>query len=72
MTTVIITIAFLFCLALCGWTVAELKANHCIYEHNEEEKAAEEKAAELIQKNGYHELNIKDVIATISTKGFKA
>ncbi len=67
MTTVIITIAFLICLALCGWTVAELKANHCIYEHNEEEKAAE-----LIQKNGFHELNIKDVIATISTKGFKA
>ena len=39
---------------------------------NDEEKAAEEHAAELLHKNGYSELGIKDVIKTISTKGFSA
>ena len=67
--TVIITIAVLICIALCGWAIAE---THCVYEHAEEETAVEQQAAENIKKNGFHELGIKDVIATISTKGFKA
>ena len=70
--TVIITIAVLICIALCGWAIAEMKDNHCVYEHSEEETAVEQQAAENIKKNGFHELGIKDVIATISTKGFKA
>lgn len=72
MTTVLITIALLLCVALCGWAVAELKSKHDIYEHSTEEIAVEKHVAEQIKEKGYHELGIKDVIATISTKGFKA
>lgn len=72
MTTVLISIVLLICIALCGWAVAELKSKHDVYEHSEEETAVENRVAEQIQKNGFHELGIKDVIATISTKGFKA
>ena len=72
MTTVLISIILLICIALCGRAVAELKSKHDVYEHSEEETAVENHVAEQIQKNGFHELGIKDVIATISTKGFKA
>jgi len=70
--TTIISIVLLFCLALFGWAIAEFKSDYCVYERNEEECATEAKAADAIKKNGFNELNIKDVIATISTKGFKA
>lgn len=70
--TILITIAVLICIALCGWAIAEMKGDHCVYNHSEEETAVEQQAAENIKKNGFHELGIKDVIATISTKGFKA
>ena len=72
MTTTIIAIVLLICLSLCGWAIAEMKGRHCVYEHSEEEKAVEQHAADLIEKNGFNELGIKDVIATISTKGFTA
>ncbi|MCR5131223.1 MAG: hypothetical protein K6C10_07180 [Prevotella sp.] len=72
MTTTIIVIVLLICVSLCGWAIAELKADHCVYKNSEEEDAVEEKAADAIKKNGFHELGIKDVIATISTKGFQA
>ena len=70
--TVLITIAVLICIALIGWGIAEIKGDHCVYKHSEEEAAVEQQVAENIEKNGFNELGIKDVIATISTKGFKA
>ena len=72
MTTTIIAIIFLISLSLIGWAIAEWKGHHCVYEKTEEEKTVEQNAADLVQKNGFNELGIKDVIATISTKGFTA
>lgn len=72
MTTTIFVIALLMCVALCGWAIAEFKSNHCVYENSSEENAVEEKVAQAVKENGFNELGIKDVIKTISTKGFDA
>ncbi len=72
MNTAIIGMLALVVVALVGWALAEAKYKALTYERNDEEKAAEEHAAELLHKNGYSELGIKDVIKTISTKGFSA
>ena len=72
MNTVLIAIALLVAIALCGWAIAELKGKHDVYKHSEEELAAEKRAADLIKTNGFNESDIHDVIATISTKGFQA
>ena len=65
-------IALIICVALCGWAIAEMKTKHCVYEHSQEESEVEQQANEQILKNGFNELGINDVIATISTKGFNA
>lgn len=54
--------------ALVGWAVAELKMKACNYHRNEEEVESEKRSAAQITR----ELSIKDVISSISTKGFKA
>jgi len=71
MTTVIIGIAALTVLALAGWAVAEGKYKADAYQSTEAEKAAEEKTREN-QLRQERELGIKDVIRTISAKGFSA
>lgn len=72
MTTAIIGIVALVAIALVGWAIAEAKYKTITYTRNEEETAVENRAAETLKQNGYEELGIKDVIRTISTKGFKA
>ena len=72
MTTAIIGIVALIAIALVGWAIAEAKYKTITYTRNEEETAVENRAAEALKQNGYEELGIKDVIRTISTKGFKA
>ena len=66
--TIIALVAF-FAIAIIGWGVAELKSKGCQYSQNEDE--IDEQLAQQLHKNGFHELNIKDVIKNISTKGFK-
>lgn len=68
--TIIALVAFAI-VALIGWGVAELKSKSCGYVQNEEEKAVDERLAQQLHENGFHELNIKDVMKSISTKGFK-
>ena len=63
--------AIFFAAALVGWAIAELKGKACEYEQNEEEQAVNQQLAEQLHKNGFTELSIKDVIKSISTKGFK-
>lgn len=63
--------AIFFAAALAGWAIAELKGKACNYEQNEEEQAVNQQLAEQLHKNGFTELSIKDVIKSISTKGFK-
>ena len=72
MNTAILGIVALVVLALVGWAIAEAKYKAISYERNAEEEAAEAHAAQLLHENGYTELSIKDVIKTISTKGFSA
>ena len=67
----IIALAIFFAAALAGWAIAELKGKACEYEQEEEEKAVDCQLAEQLHKNGFTELSIKDVIKSISTKGFK-
>ncbi|MBR6182746.1 MAG: hypothetical protein IKQ77_16255 [Prevotella sp.] len=67
----IISLAIFFAAALMGWALAELKGNSCNYEKNDEEEAVDQQLAEQLHKNGFTELTIKDVIKSISTKGFK-
>ncbi|MBQ4294344.1 MAG: hypothetical protein II755_02035 [Prevotella sp.] len=67
----IIALAIFFAAALVGWAIAELKGKACEYEQNEEEQAVNQQLAEQLHKNGFTELSIKDVIKSISTKGFK-
>jgi Na+-translocating ferredoxin:NAD+ oxidoreductase RnfG subunit len=73
MTSVILAILAFVSIALFGWVIAEVKGNVCNYNATEEEKEAEANAKKNLLKDGYwHEMNIKDVIKTISTKGFDA
>ena len=72
MYQVLIFIALIVCVSLCGWAIAELKSKHCAYRHSAEETEVEQHAAESVTNDGFHELGINDVIKTISTKGFEA
>ena len=67
--TIIALVAFA-AVSLIGWGVAELKSRACGYVQNEEEKAVDDRLAQQLHENGFHELSIKDVIKSISTKGF--
>lgn len=72
MYTVLSFTALFICVSLCAWAVAELKTKHCTYQNSEDELEVEQHLAENVCVNGFHELGIKDVIKTISTKGFEA
>ncbi len=72
MFSIIIGFAVFFAIALIGWGIAELKARHCNYVNNEQEDNVEKAAAEQLHKNGFTEMSIKDIMQTISTKGFSA
>ena len=68
--TIIGFVAF-FAVAIIGWGIAEMKGKSCVYQMNEEEEAAEKKAAELLHEKGFNEMDIHDVVKNISTKGFQ-
>lgn len=58
-------------IALVGWAIGEVKYRDDIYVVNDEEKEAAIKEAAHHPKTD-HEMGIRDVIKTISTKGYKA
>jgi len=68
MEMTLIVIAAIAVLALVGWGIAELKNKGDQYEPNEQEIETLEKQ----QANETRELDIHDVIETISSKGFDA
>jgi len=72
MNTTLAGIFLFFVVSVVGWAIAEGKSSLDVYEKNDDEKQAEEKARSLVKKNGWHELNINDVIKTIACKGFSA
>ena len=71
MNTIIGIIAFVV-VALVGWAIAELKGKTMGYNHDELEKEVLNQQRQALEKNGFSELNIKDVIRTISTTGYSA
>ncbi|MBO4659724.1 MAG: hypothetical protein J5637_08885 [Prevotella sp.] len=71
MFNTIIALVVFFAIALIGWGVAELKSKGCQYTQNEDEAAVDEQLAQQLHEKGFHEMDIRDVIKNISTKGFK-
>jgi len=69
--TAFIGFCSLVVIALIGWGIAEFKYKDLGYKVNEEEAAGVEKE-EAHHVVPDHELGIKDVIKTISAKGYKA
>ena len=59
-------------IALLGWAVAELKYKTIIFTHSEEEAEEAELLENERREHGFHEMSIKDIIRTNSTKGFDA
>lgn len=72
MKAIILGIIILLSIALIGWMLAEVKAKFCQYESTDDEVDAEQETNARLLKDGGKELSIKDVIKTISTKGFSA
>lgn len=58
--------------ALAGWGIAALKYKSLPYAKSDEEAKVEEAAEEKLKKDGFHEMTIRDVIRTISAKGYDA
>lgn len=71
MTTIIAVVAFV-AVALVGWGIAEIKAKFITYNNNEQEEAVLEQNRQKLEQNGYAELNIDDVMRTITTAGYSA
>ncbi len=71
MTVLIGLLAFVV-LALVGWAIAEGKDKVFSYHNNDEELEALQRTRDAQKQADYGEMNIKDVIRTISTKGFSA
>ena len=71
MITIIAIVAFV-AIALIGWAIAEAKDKLLAYNHNEQEEAVLERNRKQLEQKGYTELNINDVMRTITTTGYSA
>ena len=71
MSTIIAVVAFVT-IALVGWALAEAKDKLFTYTNNEQEEIVLEQNRKQLEKNGYTELNINDVMRTITTAGYSA
>ena len=72
MTTPMIGLIALLVIALIAWAIAELKNRSITFTHSEAETEGEEEMREAYEANGNKELNLKDLLAHNSTKGYKA
>ena len=72
MTTPMIELVALLVIALIAWAIAELKNRSITFTHSEAEAEGEEEMREAYEANGNKELNLKDLLAHNSTKGYKA
>ena len=62
----------LLVIALITWAIAELKNRSITFTHSEAEAEGEEEMREAYEANGNKELNLKDLLARNSTKGYKS
>ncbi len=72
MTTPMIGLVTLLVIALIAWAIAELKNRSITFTHSEAEAEGEEEMREAYEANGNKELNLKDLLARNSTKGYKS
>ena len=72
MTTPMIGLVALLAIALIAWAIAELKNRSITFTHSEAEAEGEEEMREAYEANGNEELNLKDLLARNSTKGYKS
>ena len=72
MTTPMIGLVALLVIALIAWAIAELKNRSITFTHSEAEVEGEEEMREAYEANGNKELNLKDLLARNSTKGYKS
>ena len=72
MTTPMIGLVALLVIALIAWAIAEIKNRSITFTHSEAEAEGEEEMREAYEANGNKELNLKDLLARNSTKGYKA
>lgn len=72
MTTPMIGLVALLAIALIAWAIAELKNRSITFTHSEAEDEGEEEMREAYEANGNKELNLKDLLARNSTKGYKS
>ena len=70
MTTPMIGLVALLAIALIAWAIAELKNRSITFTPSEAE--GEEEMREAYEANGNKELNLKDLLAHNSTKGYKS
>jgi membrane protein required for beta-lactamase induction len=68
----LIGLILLIAVGLIGWGIATLKYKALPFTKSKEEIKAEEVADEKLKQDGYNEMTIKDVVRTISAKGYKA
>ena len=72
MTTPMIGLVALLVIALIALAIAELKNRSITFTHSEAEAEGEEEMREAYEANGNKELNLKDLLARNSTKGYKS
>ena len=72
MTTPMIGLVALLVIALIAWAIAELKNRSITFTHSEADAEGEEEMREAYEANGNKELNLKDLLARNSTKGYKS
>ena len=72
MITPMIGLVALLVIALIAWAIAEIKNRSITFTHSEAEAEGEEEMREAYKANGNKELNLKDLLAHNSTKGYKA
>ena len=72
MITPMIGLVALLVIALIAWAIAEIKNRSITFTHSEAEAEGEEEMREAYEANGNKELNLKDLLAHNSTKGYKA
>ena len=72
MTTPMIGLVALLVIALIAWAIAELKNRSITFTHSEAEAEGEEEMRDAYEANGNKELNLKDLLARNSTKGYKS
>ena len=72
MTTPMIGLVALLVIALIAWAIAELKNRSITFTHSEAEAEGEEEMREAYEANGNKELNLTELLARNSTKGYKS